>query len=848
MKRLVRSASILVAFGLLFHTLPVPAFAFTDVKASTQYSTAIDALQKKGILQGYADGSYKSTARINRAEFLKIVIGTKFTAQALEKCDPNHIYNFPDASKTAWYAKYLCVAVQHKIVGGYPDGKVYPERNISFTEASKVFSLAYEQNVQNSGGEWYEGYVSALESSKAIPPSIAKLDALISRGEMAEMMWRLSEGKTDQPSKGLLNLRNPTLSINTSSDSVQYAKSCAELQTFASAQAQVTTGGMYLREGRGMMEADTAAAPAMQKSTANGFGGDDYSQTNVQVEGVDEADIVKTDGTYLYILSARERQLIRIVRATPASSLKQESVIDLTNQMMPTELYVEDGKLIVIGTRMQNWDKPVPMLRSDSAKMIAPSIYPWPGQSLQTEVRIYNVANASAPVLDRTIDFDGNSVSSRRIGTKLYLVLQQPFNYWGGPHIMESAKTVPQFEDSRTGVSVDVAPCNKIAILPRIPSPEYMTVAVIPVSDKSKEVKTTVVLGNAQNIYASLENLYVATPDWNYVWDSAQSEAREQTRLYRFAFTENGVELKAQGNVPGRILNQFSMDESTSTFRIATTIGQSWDEQNRSTNNLYVLNMNLERMGAVTDIAPGETIYSVRFVGNRAYMVTFKTVDPFFVLDLKDPKNPKVLGALKIPGFSNYLHPYDENHVIGFGKDVDESIDADKVHSTDAIYYTAVQGLKIALFDVTDVANPKQKAVEVIGDRGTDSPLLQNHKALLFEKDRGSTPLTTSSLLAFPILVTKRPAGTDKSADGNAVFQGTYVYDVSANGGFKLRGTITHYENSDEFLKAGSYWYGGASDIERIVRVGSQLLTISGDQIKSSNEVTVKEEGNVMLK
>ena len=209
------------------------------------------------------------------------------------------------------------------------------------------------------------------------------------------------------------------------------------------------------------------------------------------------------------------------------------------------------------------------------------------------------------------------------------------------------------------------------------------------------------------------------------------------------------------------------------------------------------------------------------------------------MIDVSNPRSPKVLGALKIPGFSNYLHPYDATHVIGFGKDVDASIDADKVHSTDAIYYTAVQGLKIALFDVTDVANPKQMAVEVIGDRGTDSPLLQNHKALLFDKERG--------LLAFPILVTKRPAGTDKSAEANTVFQGAYVYDVSLQG-FTLRGTVSHYDNTEEFIKAGSYWYGGERDIQRIVRIGSQLVTVSDSQVRSHAETSVKQEGKVDLK
>ncbi len=846
MTRFHRLIGSVAAVAMLIPT--VPAFAaFSDVGAKAQYSAAINALQKKGVLQGYANGTFKPSARINRAEFVKIIAAAAFDADFIEKCKDDKA-PFHDVNGDDWFAKYVCVLRTTNAVSGYPDGTFRPGTDINFAEASKILATTYSTMFQENGEEWFTGPVRKLESAKAIPDSVAKLDSFLTRGEMAEMIWRLTENKTDQPTKGLLNLQHPELKINTASDSVQFATSCTDLQAFAAtAQATTRTDMYYMKGGPVMMEADGAVppmAPAPNAGAAKTAGGD-YSQTNVQVQGVDEADIVKTDGTYLYVLSTREKPVIRIVRATPASSMKVESTIDLGAEITPTELYVDDGKLIVIGPKMFAY--PMPTFRdSAQGKMMAPGIWPGPSYIQRTDVRIYDVSNAASPTLDRTVSFDGYSVSTRKIGSRLYLVLQQPMPYWGGPVIMNSGSPamekplVPQFEDSRTGKTVDAAPCARIAILPRVPSPQYMTVAMVPTDSTAKEVKTTVVLGSAQNVYASLQNLYVATSHWNYRWTDVFAQDQEKTRIYRFAFTETGAELKAQGEVPGHILNQFSMDEHEDHFRIATTI-QQWDmEGSQSTNDVHVLGMDMKETGAVTNIAPGETIYSVRFMGDRAYMVTFKTVDPFFVIDMSNPRNPKVLGALKIPGFSNYLHPYDDTHVIGFGKDVDESIDADKVHSTDAIYYTAVQGLKMAMFDVTDVANPRQMFVEVIGDRGTDSPLLSNHKALLFDKDRG--------LLSFPILVTKRPAGTEKSADGNPYFQGAYVYNVNLQKGFGLRGTITHYDNTDEFIKAGSYWYGGERDIQRIVRIGSQLLTVSDAQVRSHDEATVKEAGKVELK
>jgi len=283
------------------------------------------------------------------------------------------------------------------------------------------------------------------------------------------------------------------------------------------------------------------------------------------------------------------------------------------------------------------------------------------------------------------------------------------------------------------------------------------------------------------------------------------------------------------------------MDEHENTFRVATTIGQTWggidgSAQNASTNNLYILNMDMEHVGKVEALAPGETIYSVRFMGDRAYMVTFQKVDPLFVIDTSNPRSPKVLGKLKIPGYSDYLHPFDENHIIGFGKEAVEAKEGN---------FAWYQGMKLALFDVTDPTNPKELFKEQIGDRGTESPLLHNHKALLFDKERG--------LLSFPVTVAKIPdnqktPGNEANAYGSPVFQGAYVYSLSLKDGFDLKGTITHYDDSDAFLKAGNYWYNGGRDVQRIVRIGESLLTVSNASVRSHSYPAVKEQGKVELK
>jgi len=490
--------------------------------------------------------------------------------------------------------------------------------------------------------------------------------------------------------------------------------------------------------------------------------------------------------------------------------------------------------------------QPMPLMEdSASAKMM---MYPPMWGMQKSAVKIFDVTTKASPKEIRTVAFEGNVLSTRLVGGKMLLVMNAGPR-WYGPYAQTKEANakglIPLYDDSAKSMKdTPVVGCTSVTILPRVPRPQYLVIATVPLS-ATAEVGRTVILGNGQNVYASLQNLYVASPDWTYNWSASNGTSQEKTNVYRFEYTSAGTNFASQGSVPGHILNQFSMDEKGDTFRIATTVSPQWtgdQTATKSTNNMYVLNKEMDTVGSLTGIAPGESIYSVRFMGDRAYMVTFKQVDPLFVIDLSDARSPKILGKLKIPGYSNYLHPVDENHVLGFGKEVDESIDKDKVHSDDAVYYTAILGMKIALFDVTDVANPKELHKEVIGARGTESPLLTDHKALLFDQERG--------LLAFPVTVyekTTKPMMNEWDADTAAVFQGAYVYDFNVKSGFTLKGKITHH-TADEFMKAGDYWYDQSGlDIDRIVRVGTDLYTLSEAMLKSSTLSSLAEADAIKL-
>ncbi|MDD4287582.1 MAG: CRISPR-associated protein Cas4 [Candidatus Peribacteraceae bacterium] len=815
--RTVFSSTLIGAMFLVSVPSTSLALVFQDVRPGiTPYAAAIESLKAHGIIEGYSDGTFRPSQTVNRAEFLKIILESRGKTAEGSNC-------FPDV-EDEWFAPYVCMAKEEGIVDGYPDGTFKPEQTINFVEAAKILSLAYDQQVESSG-EWYAGYARALESSKAIPPSVGALTNAVTRGEMAEMMWRLTEGVTDQPTQAFLNVKYPSLAINLSSEQPQVAKSCADLAVFAEESQQTGTWGERGKMFDMIAPTGTMAPQAKSETVLTGGGGGtgNFSQTNVQVEGVDESDIVKTDGTYIY---AVQDDIVRIIRATPASEMQIVSMIDLhDSSFSPSELYLDGDRLVVTGSTWK--EQPYRIMQK-----IAPDYYPYGRQ--RTQVRIYDVSDRANPKLRRELSFDGSLVSSRRIGDKMYLVMNQGFTWVGPMPLYREENVLPTYTDSAGGESdLPVSKCADVTILPHTPRPEYLIVAVVPLASQTAEVKKEVVVGSAQNLFVSTENLYVAATEWSYFWRGGIGSSEEQTHLYRFTLTDDGVSFRAKGTVPGHILNQFSMDEHEQSFRVSTTQGQSWDSSRPSTNNLYVLNLDMERVGAIEDIAPGEQIYSVRFVGDRTYMVTFKKIDPFFVIDTSDPRNPRIVGKLKIPGYSDYLHPYDENHILGFGKDAEDAKEGN---------FAWYQGMKVALFDVTDPNNPVEMSKVVIGDRGTDSPLLQNHKALLFDRER--------NLLAFPVQVTevsvaqKEQGSWDFPAYGETTFQGAYVYDVDLQSGLKLRGTITHY-GEDDILKSGSSLYG--KDIERIVRIGDSLVTVGKDRVVSSHEQTVREEGKVIF-
>ncbi len=699
-----------------------------------------------------------------------------------------------------------------------------------------------------------------------------------------------------------------------------------------------------------------AATGEAAKSTDAGIGGPSpsppsYSTTNVQVQGVDEADIVKTDGTYIY---AFYKNKVIIVKAYPAENAQIAKTILLEN-VTPQEMFVQGNKLILFGTKYEQGPYPYAQTKiagplGIGASMMYPPYWNYP----EAVVQVYDVSNKDPsndgiPRLEKEFAFRGNYVSSRLITNNVYFVINTYPDYpvlAKGAAISEQSTIIPLYKED--GLEKRLGQANEIAYIPPIYAQSFVTLAGYNLD--SKELIKETIVASAESVYASPDSMYLAYQHYNYgggiiplatitptvstqtgientttatedtapinsgdisnnddslvhdigctkelkicpdgagvgrvppacefapcadgsngtdnddtpIVDETKDDStapekkpevapidyRQRTIVNKFSLNNGKVSFEGQGIVPGRLLNQFSMDEYMGNFRVATTLDEQWGDvlwRSDSTtqpqpvvqqsNSVYVLNENMEIVGRLEGLAPGEKIYSARFVGERAYLVTFRQIDPLFVIDLSQPETPRVLGKLKIPGYSDYLHPIDETHLIGVGKDTETA------KSENFAWYL---GMKVAIFDVSDVENPKQMHSLIIGDRGTGSFALQDHKAFLYDKEK--------QLLVLPIYL-HEISETQKDqiqkgigdwgswpAYGEPVFQGAFVYRVTLENGFEERGRITHITPEAD-LKSG-YYLDWQYQVKRSLYIDNVLYTVSDKMIKANDLGDLRE-------
>ena len=557
-----------------------------------------------------------------------------------------------------------------------------------------------------------------------------------------------------------------------------------------------------------MLSVDSITNANSKNETATNEVANDYSKTNTQVQGVDEADIVKTNGTYIYYLT---NEKLTIINTENASQMKEMSTIKFDETFTPEEIFLNNDKIIVIGKRYE-YDKTERKIGIDED-----FLYPNYMDKTYTSAKLYNVKDKTNPTLERTVEVEGDYLTARMIGSNVYIASNKYMYY---AYICNTYKSTELNEDDFKPHYLDTATSNEtksinfdcIYYIPEFEDTNYLNIVAFNITN-NQEANVESYLGAGEEIYASKENLYVTKTKYDY---ERKNKTSITTEIYKFNLNNANCTFAKAGDVPGSVLNQFSMDECNGYFRIATTDSTSWNSES-NTNNLYVLNENLETIGKIEGLAKGERIYSVRFMGNRAYMVTFVETDPLFVIDLSNPTTPTVLGELKIPGYSKYLHPYDETHLIGIGED------------TEVVNYgygdrVVTNGMKMAMFDVTDPNNPQELYNVKIGEKGTYSELLYNHKALLFSKEK--------NIIAFPISITDN--------DYKVTFQGAIVYGVSLEKGFELKTKISN--SATDYDR-----YYSRNRVERIIYIKDTLFTLSNGLIKAVDLNTFETKGSIEL-
>ena len=599
-----------------------------------------------------------------------------------------------------------------------------------------------------------------------------------------------------------------------------------ELKDYLGSLNQENSGQWYAQEDslQISMPRTNMESGSVVKDSAGGESVD-YSSTNVQVEGVDEPDIVKTDGTYLYVLS---EQKIYIILAYPAENARVLSTLEF-DEFYPQNIFIDENKLVVLGGAYTSGSKYEDMI--------------WWGGITNTVIKVYDVSDHLNPTISREVEIDGGYFDSRLINGIIYVIsTESTYNIYQKYDDNETFNIPRICIDGNT----EEIPASEIYYVD-IPEPPttFTHVLSLDIQDDSAEViEKSFLLGGAQSLYVSKNNIFLTYTMYNYgiiglVDTISSNDDSETTLIHRISISNGAISYDAQGEVAGHVLNQFSMDEYNGFFRIATTSGQTWNGE--SSNNVYILDMNLEQVGEIENIAPGESIYSARFMGDKAYLVTFVKIDPFFTIDVSDPYNPEIIGELKIPGYSDYLHPYDKDHIIGVGKETVEGLEDELAwRNLEIVWY---QGVKMALFDVSDFENPSELDKIIIGDRGSDSPALHDHKAFLFDKDK--------ELLVIPVSVyeideeyKEEHGNYTGSYYGEFIFQGAYIYKLNLDG-FEYQGRITHMKEG-ESDESRWYWYS-TSAITRSLYIGDTLYTISEEMVKMNNLDTLEEINSVEL-
>ena len=603
--------------------------------------------------------------------------------------------------------------------------------------------------------------------------------------------------------------------------------------------------------GRGGFETQAAGADANATADSSGKAAppQNYSTTNTQVEGVDEADIVKNTGEFMYLL---HDNTLKIIDTWPAEQTHEIGSIDIEGR--PSELFIDRGKAIVFSNVTD--PRQVDQCAQHGGDFRYDYYYCYGNF---TKITVIDLASETA---EREIYVQGNYRTSRRQGDRVLAVLQNWRWYygfdlpsvweylygsdynsypkseteyrervlrWRADAIIAVRDTVirdwlPTHLEREDGVLVEQAPNCDGYLFPRAGYADYgmtETFSFDLADDTSGELGG--IYGYAQTVYANADKLVIAQPDWS-VWSRAYRAKleswKDSTFVHSFDWNKNGLDYSASGILPGRLNDQFSLDQRGEVLRAAvtqTTYRAWWREWNGEwtpparINRVLTLSQEflpgfLSLKGTTKGLAEGESIQSARFMGDIAYIVTFRNIDPLFAVDLKDENHPRVLGELKIPGFSTYIHKLDDDHLLTIGYDADPETGRRL-------------GLALQIFDVENPTNPTQKHRHVFkgGDSSWSwSEAAWNHKAFTFYGHLNA--------LAFPHSVWNWNEDTHSSRYHSSL----ELFDVRADKGFTKLGSLDHTDLLGNSCPQDDYsCYGWRFPVRRGAFVEDYVYSIS---------------------
>lgn len=631
------------------------------------------------------------------------------------------------------------------------------------------------------------------------------------------------------------------------------------------------TASGEMKNGTSSSQAYTGAAPSA-----------DSSSTNTQVNGIDEGDIIKNDGKYLYLVRGNT---VLIYDVYPVSTMKKVSTISLEANEQVRELYLTAGKLVIISSNYENMYSETSQGAADAisgdtkAKVAADCLY-YGRES--TKIRIYDISKKENPVLSRSIVMDGSLVSSREKSGKFYIITNR-YVYNIPEENAAKEDVLPSYSDSLKGQNSILIQADEIEYCPENIAANYLLIGCFDVGTQVPlDVET--ILGAGNNVYMSHQALYIAQPFFRYIpnpqissstpsstptssliisgaipetktetttkpvagsaidpstgtGSSAGSvtgsgtgvavaapavdlmpqflEYEEGTIVLKFNFTSGGVQFAVAGEIAGQILNQYSMDEYNGSLRIAAT---NWDA--KIGNAVYILDVQMKLSGKITGIAPGERIYAVRFMEKTGYVVTFRNMDPLFVIDLSNPAAPKITGELEIPGFSNYLHPVSSTLLLGIGQNTETIYRKDET-GKEIVVGSQRSGLKVSLFDVSDPQKPREVDTLVFGGVGSTSETQYNPKSFVW--------WNIKSMALFPAYLTGVDGGVEYNDKYSSMQCGALAFTVSGstlvekarlfpeNSGYDYNGIRTAYINDVIYVtnNSGVYAYS-ATDYKLI--------------------------------